>query len=184
MGRYSSGGTLPKVRSGAIILMCVLSISLSSISSPAYGLSVDPLLDRVLSVTQLNETQAVPQTNSGQSLGRSDDKARPVTAKAPSHNGTPLQVNEPVTTQVVTEPLEVLPPLDTFDRQQRIARFSAPVTKAAGSPVTLPVASGSAPASILRSSEHGWKIFGVAWYVWGLAGVSSAYATRWVLSRR
>lgn len=184
MGRYSSGGTLPKVRSGAIILMCVLSISLSSISSPAYGLSVDPLLDRVLSVTQLNETEAAPSPSNSRSLSKPEDKSRPATAKVSSDSSASIQASEPVATQVVAEPLEVLPPLDTFDRQQKIARSSVPVTKVPSSPVALSVASGSAPASILRSSEHGWKIFGVTWYVWGLAGVSSAYATRWVLSRR
>lgn len=184
MGRYSSGGALPKVRYGAIILVCALSVSLSSIPSATHGLSVDPLLDRVISVTQLNEAQAVPPTNNGRSLGKTDDKSHPATANAPSSSSAPAQVTKPVVAQIVAEPLEVLPPLDTFERQQRIARFSQPVVEVVDTPASLSAVSEPTPVSILRSSDHGWKIFGVAWYVWGLAGVGSTYATRWVLSRR
>lgn len=180
MGRYRSGGMLLKDRSWAMILPCLLVFAFLS-SSVAHGISVDPVLDRVISITKLNESKDTGPSDNRPGADKSGNGAQPDNTAPSSHKSSPVVVNNTpeFMPTVVANPMPELPPVETFETWQTIARMSEPVPLRVKSPAALDVVAKPVMPSILQSSNHGWKVFGVAWYVWILAGGASWYATRW-----
>lgn len=179
MWRYGRGGALLKVRIGTMILPCLCAATLLS-PSTAHGLSIEPVLDTVLSAAKLSNPEKTNSGDNRQGIIKSDDNSRAAVSASSSNKPAPLgmSIAEPAPV-VVAEPLAELPSIEAFNPQQKIARISQPVLPIMTAAALTP-ASANVP-SLLQVSNQGWTLLNVAWYVWMLAGLISWYATRAVL---
>lgn len=164
MGRLNTGGALMNVRTGAIILSCAFAVSFL-LSATTHARTVEPIVDMVLSATRLNESGG----NTNSDTKRESSKTNTPTATRPPANKAPDVILQPTTTvnstsvaTIVTEPLDQLPsivisemqPQTLYTNYQSLALTTLPNVMTIAPDVTAP----------LQASDHGWKLYGVAWY--------------------
>lgn len=165
MGQLGRGGALLNVREGTIVLLCAFTISLLS-SGATSAIAVDPLLNTVTAVVRLNDSENSTTNDRRRGADRTDDNnSRAATSPVTLNTATPAPIAAPESAPAVTaEPLEQLPSIDTIEIQPRISGMYRPAVSLAVSPVVLGATNDTiAP---LQASNHGWKLFGIAWYWW------------------
>jgi hypothetical protein len=168
MGQLSRGGTLLDVQTRAMLVACAAAVSLS-LASPTQALTVKPIVDTVLSVAKLHEpTGTAPVDNKREtSKANTSTATRPSATKAPDAMLLPpATIDAPSVTPIVTAPLEPLPSIEMTEMRSLSASAHRPAASLAVSPAVLGATNDTAAA--LQSSNHGWKVFGVAWYWWAL----------------
>lgn len=171
MGRFSRGGTLTNVHIRTSVLLCVLAVLLAP--SSAKALSVEPVIDSVLSIAKLDDT-GDSASNSRPNAGKSTDKASASPSLSGKSSDTVVQppssnngVSEPA---MATQPIDQLPVIDTVATQPQTISMYRPVPTLAASHAVLGVATSDDVAP-LQTSRHGWQIFGITWYWWLAAGI-------------
>lgn len=188
MKRHSRGGTLRNVRSRTIILSCAFALSLL-FSSATHALSIEPVLDTVISVAKLNEAKTTSEQDNRRESRKAEDRT-PATSSSPS-NKTPDTTAESLPTvtaasepAIIPAPIEELHSIDTSEMRPQTLRIYRPVATLAVSHEILGATTADS-VTPLQASTHGWKLFNVAWYWWLLGGVSVFYsAKRMIRSRR
>jgi hypothetical protein len=178
MGQLDCGGTLINVRTRAALTACAAAISLS-LSTPTHALSVEPVVDTVLSVVKLHEPEGnAASDNKGEaSRAATSTKIRSSPNKAPDAILQPsTTIEAPAAAPVIAAPLEQLPSIETTEMRLLSASAYRPAASLAVSPVVLGTTNDTVMP--LQSSNHGWKLFGVAWYWWALIITAGYYLIR------
>lgn len=171
MGRLGRGGTLINVHIRTAVLSCVLAASL--LSSSVNALSVEPVLDSVLSIAKLSETSS-PAGSSRPNIEKSADK--PPASASSSSRPPDTVMSPPVSGDIVPEPvmaarpIDQLPIIDSTKIQSQTMRIYRPAATLTGSHAVMDIATSDDVAP-LQASRHGWQIFGITWYWWLASGL-------------
>ncbi len=180
MRRYGLDGTLLLIQSSLLIFSCAL-IALLLPAAAVHGLSVGPLVDKVLDATKLIEPSR-PGLNENKNNNQSS-----ATDSRPPAMATPAEQSADYSAPVVSErqfqqntlkQLSTVEPIEAFSSERSLTRIAYVDSTTKNSASTFePISQTSAP---LQVSNHGWKVFGVTWY-WWLSGVAGVwYSIRWV----
>lgn len=167
MVKHYRDGTLMHVRTGIAALLGALTISLLS---PQYvgAVSVDPLLDRVLSTARLGDQGSAPSepnANSSKPTNNST-KALPASSKGADSGEPPaLNSNKESAPIVNAPPMDPLPIIDTIEPVLLSVSPRKSVATSVASPAELGDSTDSY-ATPLQATSRGWELFGVMWYWW------------------
>jgi hypothetical protein len=185
MGRFDLGGVLINVRTRAIVISCAFAVSLS-LSSPTHALTVEPIVDTVMSVAKLNESEGKTTSDNKRETSKANASSttHPPANKAPDvilPSSSTIDATPEAT--IVAEPLDQLPSIDTSEMQPKTLYMNHPTLVSTASQ-SISIAATADSIALLQVSDHGWKLFGISWYWWLLTGGLFYYSIYYVRYRR
>lgn len=171
MRRFDRGGTL----NNAHVRVAVLSfVSVTSLlfSSNTHALTVEPIIDTIVSVAKVNEPENRAAADDRRGSSRSNvSPAQSSTSKDPDAvTQSPLPAMTSPDDTIVTEPIEQLPTIDTAEMPSQTVHIYRPASSLTVSHAVIGATTTDA-VTPLQASDHGWRFFGVAWYWWLLGGL-------------
>jgi hypothetical protein len=180
MERFDRGRALKNAWTRAIVLSCAFMIPLL-FSSNTHALTVDPVIDTVISVAKLTESEnkSTADDRRGSSRSNASTTQSPANKAPDTATQLPVPVQAPSEAAIVAEPIEQLPTIDAIGMPPRTVYIYRPVSAVTVSHAVLGTTATDTVAP-LQASDHGWKFFGVAWYWWLLGGLIIYVAIRHV----